>query len=345
MVRLKPNWGAVVIAGFILGAAGAQVQADDRVVLLEEPGRPEPGLTSALRIQLTGVAELDVRQAPETPGVSARVQAASELAQEDDVLVVTWAEPAVTLGDGSREAVLYVVGHKQGRALLEVVRVPGGDGPEVERSLALKLREVVDEVRHNRQQAEAASGDLMLEPAPSRSARGWGATVAVSGAVGPLPGSELGQWGVRMSAGPALRDGSLRLLAMLQLAVFPQLEIARDARRVQLYELGPGLLLRAQLRQRLVWLGLRIGPELSWVQAEGQSARGRGETTEIVPSLIAGLDVELPLADGVSVGAAVDLEARFKRQRFTIDGARVADLGRLRPVASIGLIWNGPDVR
>lgn len=347
MVRLKRKLSAWLIASLILGVWSRDVQADDRVVLLEDARRPNSGLIAALQIQLTGVAELDVRQEPDNPGVSGRVQVASRLAQADDVLLVTWAEPAVELGDGSREAVLYVVGHKQGRALLEVVRVPGGEGPEVERSLALKLREVVEEIRSNR--AQAAAADVMLEAAPEpeepEPAAGWDIAVAVAGAVGPLSGSDLGQWGARMSAGPAWRSGALRLAGMLQVTVFPQVELARGASRVRFYEIGPGLLLRAQLRQGLFWFGVRAGPQLSWVKAEGESATRAGEANELTTSLLVGAEVELPIDDGVGIAAGVDLEAHFKRQHFTVEGERVVDLGRLRPVASIALTWNGPAVR
>lgn len=343
MVRLKRNFGGWLTAGFILIAGAARVQAEDRVVLLDDPARPSPGLVSALRIQLTGVAELDVRQDPEMAGVSKRVQVASQLAQADDVLVVTWAEPAVELADGSREAVLYVVGHKQGRALLEVVRVPGGEGPVVERSLALKLRELVDEVRQNREQAAAA--DVMLEAAPPPPAGRWDAVVAVAGAVAPLADSDVGQWGARMSGGAAFRDGGLRLAGLLQVAVFPQLEIAQGPSRVRLYEIAPSLLARAQLQHGALWFGLRLGPELSAVKAEGKSANGQGETSEVVASLLVGAEVELQLGAGVGVAAAIDLQGRFKRQRFTVDSDRVVDLGRVRPVASLGLTWNGPAVR
>jgi len=347
MFRLKGISTTGVIASLILGSWASHVQAEDRVVLLQDPAAPPgSGLASALRIQLTGAADVDVRDVPQDVGVSLRIQAASLLAQADDVLVAVWAEPAVEVGGGAREAVLYVVGHEQGRALVEIVRVPGGEGPDVDRTLALKVRELVDEVRANR--AQAAANDLTLEPAAATVARSepaWGARVLLAGALAPLSGSDLGQWGARLAAGPAWRDGALRISGLAELTVFPELELGAAAGQARLFELAPGLLGHAQWRQGAVWIGLRAGLFVSVLAAQGQSARGRGEAREIAPSWLAGVDVELPIGDGVGLAAAVDLQARIRRQRFSIDENEVVDLGRLRPVVSIALTWSADAVR
>jgi hypothetical protein len=347
MLRLKGISRAGLFASLILGCWAARVQAEDRVVLLQDPAAPSgSGLAYALRIQLTGAADVDVRDLPQDAGVSLRVQAASQLAQAEDVLVAVWAEPAVELENGSREAVLYVVGHKQGRALVEIVRIPGGEGPDVDRSLALKVRELVDEVRANR--AKAAENDLMLEPAAASSAPsepGWGARVLVAGALAPLSGSALGQWGARIAAGPAWREDALRVSALAELTIFPELEVDATAGKANLFELAPGVLAHAQWRQGAVWVGLRAGLALSLLAAEGQSPSGRGDAREIAPSWLAGVDVELPISDGLGVAAAVDLQTRIRRQRFSIDEDEVVDLGRLRPLVSIALTWSADGVR
>jgi hypothetical protein len=346
MLRLKGISRGGVAIGLILGCWTGPVQAEDRVVLLEDSAAARGGLGSALRIQLTGAAEVEVRDLPENAGVSRKMQAASELTQSEDVLLVVWAEPAIELADGSREAVLYAVGHKQGRALVEIVRVPGGEGPDVERSLALKVREVVDEVRHNREQA--AASELMLEPAaaaPVTAEPAWGARVSVAGALAPLSGSDLGQWGARLAAGPAWRDGPLRISGLVELAVFPELEVQVPPAEVRLFELAPGALAHAQWRQADVWIGLRAGLSFSFLNAEGHSAAGSGEGSELAPAWLFGVDVEVPIGAGVGVAAALDLQARIRRQRFTVAGDQVVDLGRLRPLVSIALTWSGDGIR
>jgi hypothetical protein len=57
---------------------------------------------------------------------------------------------------------LYVVGEKEGRALVEVVRVPGDRGPELERTIGLKVREFVAAIQ--RGQAARAEAAQLLQP-------------------------------------------------------------------------------------------------------------------------------------------------------------------------------------
>ena len=51
----------------------------------------------------------------------------------------------------------------------------------------------------------------------------------------------------------------------------------------------------------------------------------------------AGLAAGLGAGFGASLGC--DLQARFRRQRFAINGDEVADLGRVRPFARAMLTW------
>jgi hypothetical protein len=349
MVRLNRKLGGWLVwaAGCLLPAAQGSAQAEgDRVVLLEDPALPpRPVLGQALRIQLFDRARVDVVQGPAASGLSERVAAASALAQ--DALVVVWAEPTVTLGDGSREAVLYVVGHKQGRALVEIVRVQGGDSPDVDRSLALKVREVVDEVRKNRERG--AETGLLLEPLQEPPlplvppGGGWGATVGVGGAVGPLSG--FGQFGAQLYGGPAYAEARMRLTALLALTWYPELESSQGAATVRLREVGPGLLARAQVRADRAWLGLRAGLTLSFVDAEATSALGRGGDDVRFVSWLSGVDVELPITRAVALSVALDLQTRFHRQRFAVSGREVVDFGRVRPLLLLSLSWNSEAVR
>jgi hypothetical protein len=334
----------------------ARAQEQDKVVLLEDSAQPpRPGLSHALRIQLLDVAAVDVRQWPETSGFSERIQVANGVAAEPGALVVVWAEPTVELPDGSREAVLYVVGREQGRALMEIVRVPGGSGPDVDRSLAIKVGEVVHEVRTNR---ERAAREMMLEPAPAPASAlppphaaaepaeaGWGLTAALGAVAGPLGGSEFGQWGMRAGAGAAYRSGDVRISGLAELSWFPRLRIARGSSQVRFDELGPGLLARAQLREGSVWLGLRTGAGLSWIDADAQSASSDGEASELVATWLVGFDAEIEIVGGLGLAAAIELQGREPRRRFAVEGEHVVDLGRLRPLALLALTFHDERVR
>lgn len=317
--------------------AGVVAQTAEKVVLLEDPAAPpRPGLSAALRIQLVGAALVEAHDAPVATGLARRVRAASELADAEGALLVVWAEPTLALPDGSHEVVLYVVGHDQGRALVEVVRVQGGDSPDVDRSLALKVREVVDEVRRNR--ALAAGSGLMLTPAePARG--GHGPTLGLGLALGPLSG--LAQWGARVHGGIAVVDGPLRFSGLLALSWHPEVDAQGDGARVSVAEVAPGLLARVGFRTRAVWLGLRAGAALSFIEAQAVSARGSGEASVRVVSFVTGLEIEVPIADGIGLVAAVELQTRARRQRFAVLGDAFVDLGRVRPLALLAVTWSG----
>jgi hypothetical protein len=130
----------------------------------------------------------------------------------------------------------------------------------------------------------------------------------------------------------------------LGLGWFPALRIESAGDSVRLSELAPGLALHAQLRQAALWLGLRSGASLVWVQASGRSRDGaRGpQGSEQLAVLENGFDVELPIAGGFGVELALLLQTWLDRQRFAVNGMQVADLGRLRPLVRLSLTWVVP---
>jgi hypothetical protein len=354
MSRLKGKSSFVVILGGLLWAAGAH--ADDRVLLLENVGQPSQALSTALGVQLIGVAELQVRGMPEVAVLPARIRAARELGQREDALLVVWAEKSVDLPDGTQEAVLYAVGQREGRALLEVVRVPGGLGPDMDRTLALKVREMVDELHRN--QARTPS-EAMLQPvrppppkptAPS-SAQGprFGAELGLGGlaAVGGPPAGEPARWGAAATGGPVMLDEPLRLSARAELSWLPPVTAQRAGAQVRFGELVPALVLHGQLRQGPLWLGARTGFGLAFVDATGStSSTGLSAHRTVRTALwLVGLELELPVAAGFGLLLGVELRARFRNQRFEVNGNEVVDLGRLRPLVGLALTWTTGRVR
>ncbi len=371
----------------LLALVGAgHARADDRVLLLQNPGRPDSGLLSALRIQLTGAADADSRPAPanarDTP---ARIEAAAALARSEHALLVVWVDGPLVLPDGAREAVLYVVGQRQGRALLEVVHVPGEHGPDLERSLALKVREVVDQLR---QQAAAARRAAAVQPAGAGQAAAAGAAggaqpaggepaAALGGALiaspTPVPapaaqrepgsalgltlgfdavasaqaGTALGWWGLQAHAGPELRAAAWRLDAQAVLRWLPSLQLRREQASVRVEQVSPGLLLHARMRGGPLWIGAYAGAAFALVDASGRDAAGDvGRRSPVLPVLCTGLALELPVAAGLGLELGLELRAYFARRRFAVDGVPVVDLGRTRPSLSLGLTYGyGPEHR
>jgi hypothetical protein len=329
------------------------VLADDRVFLIEDDPGARSGLESALRIQLTGAAEIETRpRAPGATSLPGRIAAATELVRAEGALLVVWAEGPVQLADGSQEAVLYAVGQREGRAQLEVVRVPGGSGPDMDRLLALKVRAVVDELRtrqsglvepaQNPEQGEVGRPPRPEEPETEQPAAyyRWSAALAAGVAASPLARSDFGQWGVAASAGPMLVSERLRFAGTLELGWYPGIDLASGGESVSFHEIAPGLALQAALRVGGVWLGARTGPELAFVSASGQSTAGtRGSSAVRVPLWLVGAYAEIALGAGFGASLGLDVQMRLRRQRFAVDSDEVADLGRVRPFARLLLTW------
>ena len=342
-------------------------RAEDRVLLLDSEAAARPGLLAALRIQLTGAAAVEVRHELPPGDSAARIAYATELSRRENALLVVWAEGPTPLPYGGQEAVLYAAGRREGRALLEVVRVPGQRGPDMDRTLALKVSEVVSELKAaERAGAEAgAIGGAGIAGAPAAGHAGesatqpaaalhdaepieeeepapwqWRPNLGAGVLAAPQARTDAGQWSAQLHAGVGLRSEPWQLGARLGFGFAPGVTATRDGARVQSTELTPELTLLAQFEQRPLWLGLRAGFALSFVEAQGFTPQGLDrDGSARIPALRFGVDVELPVLAGFSVALAIELEARLLRQRFAVNEEEVADLGQLRPLARLSVLF------
>ena len=225
----------------------------------------------------------------------------------------------------------------------------------MDRTLALKVREMVDELHRN--QARTPS-EAMLQPRPappqkptapsSAQGRRFGAELGlgVLAALGGPPAGEPARWGAAATAGPVMLDGSLRLSARAELSWLPPVTAQRAGAQVRFGEIVPALVLHSQLRQGGLWLGAHTGFGLSYVDATGTSSSGESrDATERVALWLVGLELELPMGAGFGLLLGVELQARLRRQRFAVNGTEVVDLGRIRPLAGLALTWNPADLR
>jgi len=343
---------AVACAALVgVGRGHAQTVVPTRVVLLEDPADPPAeSLVQALRIQLSGLCGLE--PTPLEPGAVPREQALP-WAREPGTLAVVWLPTGAGLR--AREATeLRVLGADttaQGEPVLreELVRVPGGPRSDVERGLALKVRELADALRRGRASARQAKASATGDGVPPAA----GAADPIGAALGPAfalgarvaPLSGRAQWGGLLVGGAAWRSRSLRLVGAFELSWFPAIELTSGPARARVRELAPGVFARAELRRAALCIGAHGGLGLSFVHAEGSDGRERGEATTRLVSARGGLHVELAIAAGLGLYFGVDLQARLGRQRFTVDGVQLVDFGRLRPLATLALAWSGPALR
>jgi hypothetical protein len=316
--------------------AQAGVVPPPRVVLIQPEGEPpRPGLEPALRIQLRGTAEVIAVPRAFASDMPARLAAASALAEEHNADWVLWTDPPQTTAPQSEQAVLYLVGRQNGRALIEVVRVPGGEGPEVDRSLALKVHELIDV----REGAAYALGNAEVpEPESERKrVQLW----LEAGAQGTIEGDGGAALDVLVAIGPSVSTPSLMVALPIELAIGLPRHIERGGDEVSWTELGATLWLKLGARLGPAVVGGGLGAKLAFTDVEGTTQAGRqGTATELLPSMVASIDGELPLSASLGARLAVGTELRFKRQHFLIEGDDVGNTGRIVPFARLSVVWH-----
>ena len=357
---------ALVCVGVVTGHAWAQEQ--EPVVLLQEHARSQAGLATALRIQL-GSTPVQVQPWPASYSLPERIRAAGELAQETHAFAVVWTEPALKLGDGSRLAVLYVVGRHEGRAVLEVVRVPGEHGPDLDRTLALKVSAVLDELR--RSALAAPSGALLnaappvAEPAPELAQppaappeqpstldynepaealdEGPRPHWLASARAGLRAGAQLSpgwlRWGLSGALGPELAFDHWSASLRVGLDVYPSAETTNLAGSISVFEVAPSLLAAVRWTWPAFSVGARAGAEIAFIGASARSASGRpGEQSVSTLSWMLGLELERALSEAIGIAATFDAHLHTLRRTFSVNDTVVADLGRSQFVVGLELI-------
>jgi hypothetical protein len=359
-------------------ASPAAAQANEPVLVLQQRGHAQTKLVSALRIQLsetTPIRVLDWTMA-DSAGLGERIQKASQLAGSSQALAVVWTEPHSELPDGTQEAVLYVVGRRQGRALLEVVRVPAGHGPDLDRTLALKVGEILAELRQASaaqpnaaapgatQPSETQLSAAMLAPVigtPASEARSnappsataanrdtetqrshWGVAVRAGGRLAAQLEPSWNRLALSCGAGPVLQTGMLTTALRLGVDWYPEVARSRSGDTVRISETAAWLLAGAQWRANdNVSLGARAGATFALLSAHGTTARGvTGDDNTSTLSWLLGIELEQAITAELGVATSLDIQVHALRHRFEVNSETVADLGLVQLVFGIELVWH-----
>ncbi|HET6335195.1 MAG TPA: hypothetical protein VFG30_18350 [Polyangiales bacterium] len=337
--------------------------------MLEQSGAPK-GFLVALQIQLSGLAQPERHIVAPAASAAEAIERASQLVRDQGALAAVWVDRGPAEGGGP--VVAYVVGDRQGRALIEVVRVPGDRGPELERTTALKIRELVAAMLRG-QAARAEAGQLLQtegrpptaagpsgaeeqlpvaaqpsaaqssaalpneqpdEPPPT--APGWTAFASAGIRLGSQPDLGLGRWGFGLGAGPVLDLRQFRLAVALGFDAFPSIEVERAGNSARFWEWTVGAALHAQMQSGPLWLGARAGPQLVGLEAHGTTrADTPGNAAPTSWALSLGLDAEVPLTRFVSLLAGMQLQALARHLHLDVNDDELVDLGRVR--ARVGL--------
>ena len=307
----------------------------DVVLVLDADSKVSGGFLSALQIELGDAYHVTVAPRTVPAALPARIALATELVESERALATVWIE------DGSpqpRSALLYVVGRRAGRALLEVVQAPDTGELDLPRMLSIKLAELLAQLRsgtsHPLQPPAPARAQPALPPpaaAPElTSPRVWGAL-----ALGPRFDVGLGagwsRFGLGAGLAPELSFGSLRLALGLGIDWYPSLQVRSNSSEVSLSEATPRVFVGASWFTPGVAFAFQAGPTWSFMSVTGRTPKGleHGETLDAL-GLSFALSAERSFASTLSLGARLELHVAERRLHFDVNDEPVLDRGRLR---------------
>lgn len=325
-----------------------------KVLVLTGPDQ-RPGFVAALRIQLAADSEVVAVTAPPGDSLAERLAAAATGVEERGAALAVWLERGP--GDGY---VLYAVGRRSNRGVIEVGRV--APGLNADRELALKVGALVDDLAHQptaatvlepgpetdeaETVAEAAAADVDADaaahadpvPVPVPDLR-WSALASAAATSAMGFGEPRAQRGVAIGLGARLRRGSRYLELSVAGRWLADRVVTNDEGRATLSELGGAL--KAGAFAELA--GLEVGPELalSWRQLE-TAARTTddfmGEATSSIPAIDLVATARLPVLDHLSVAVSVGGGVNLVSEQMTIRDQVAVDVRRARLVTELAVV-------
>lgn len=319
--------------------------AQSRVLLFDTQNYPSrDGLYAALRIQLVGVADvIRFGTLPDT-AITDRVATATASVKNEKAMLAVWVEGPNKLSDGSSELVLYLVGERSGRAVVELLRLPAGKGPDVDRSLALKVREVVDtlistESPHqnllNSSVKRPTQDRKPMEPGPSLS---WVYGAGVIAAT--QPGTRFGLWGAALDGGVWWDLSGFRIAGEAMLHLHGQVEIVNEYGRVFIDDITPGIGMRGLVDYLPFSFGTLLGFQLRVVDATGVTLSGsEGDDQSVMPCFITALDAQLEFDTVIALRLDIGLQFALRPKLYTVNDRELAELGQPRPFAQLGVAF------
>lgn len=313
-------WCLLVVACLSVCASTARAES---VLLRETPGLRE-GLCVALRIQLTGVAEVRCEHDAAGLALSDRLAAATTRAREVGASIGVLLER----DPDPRHVRMYLVGARAEQAVIALERIENRADADVDRSLALEVQSALDALHALAVPPPAAPSLVSVRVAPSAPRARW-RLVAEAGGM--------------LSVGSSRRYGGAAGLGVriATRARFGELVVAgrslsdahgrRNGAELDVEEWGAALELRAGRTLRWLSLGGLIALGAERVHARGRARDGSvGGVRLGIARLAAGLELRCRVARGAALRLAPTLELYPLQHRFAVDGAVLDSIGRAR---------------
>jgi hypothetical protein len=321
------------IALFSLGPCAAHARAEGKVLLFEVQGL-RSSLCAAMRIQLTDVAEVRCRPETGDAPLASRVARAAALVREEEAALGVLLER-----DPDPERVrMVLVGAADDQAVLAIERIVDRPEPDVDRSLALKVRDALERLGSTppalapraatMPEATMPMASILASAPPPEPATRFRTLLEAGGALSigtDLRGLGLFGAGIRMARARAYVDGLVAGQVATTLRTrAPEGAVTED-------EWGAALSLRGGFSRRRFALGLY--GELGALSVRAIGTTTDGSTGSVRRGLFRsalGIEARLALFSGVALRFAPAVELYPVAQRFALDDRVVVELGRAR---------------
>ena len=343
--------GYITLVLWLAWGVGAQAQLPG-VRLVERDGlRPE--LCAALRIQLSGAADVSCEPGPAEATLPERIQdtAMRVRSRGERLGVFLERDPDPGL------VRMYLVGSQPDQAVLAVEKIEDRPDHDVDRSLALKVSASLELV--GRVEAQIAATSKQAEPAmPMAAALAAPAESTQPPSLSPIPARSwafLAEFGGGVRIDPQAHGVVGATLGVSRVApkwrvdlglgfeISTRYSIVEGLAEVQAWERGPFLSARALRRlRRFEWGGeLQLG--CSFLAAEGIAADGsHGEKLLAIPGMGIGLDVRVRLFSSAYLRLSPRLDIPFIDQSLRVDQVTVVDYPPVGATVPLSLLFYLP---
>jgi len=329
----------------------APTPADTQVALLvAEDAEPRPGFALSLRIHLpVDVAVIEAGTLRAGLSTSERIEQALGVVELHQAQAALWVEGPVLRADGDREFVLYVIGRRHDRAIVDVLRltstgdVAASTPDTIDRSLALKVSHLLSDVTRGDDlidtplspgapDAVVVSGESKLQ-----------ALVLVGASVHSPTGSLPTQAGLRLGVGLQVADTSQWLACLWSVRLMPRSERNNASGALELEEITASLELSWLHRLGSFALGAHLGAMLRSLDATGTTALGSvGDRHSFVAGPVFGPSASWLLHSNLRIDLGARLELATQRVNYRVNDTELGDSGRVRLGLQLDLLGQLP---
>lgn len=314
----------------LVAVTAGQPSGRPLVLVLDNPSVSQgKGLIESLQIQLanTGVVRSGPRLEPGS--LESRVDRARELGAAQGAKLVVWLERR-----SAREHVLVVVNPERTSSEVDLFRIRARAGPDVARSLALKVSDVLDRIIRGKTIPDALRVRVHEPPKP-RYAR-W--AVGVDGREALSDGVPNRQLGVRLTLSRDVVLPSWWLMVSASVAADFGVLGEGLAGQIQTRELVGAVGVAWLARLGAVGLGPGLEARLRIVRGRGITEAGNvGSRVVAIPTFALLAHALIDVTRRVQLQFAVGGVLAARHRKFAVNRVPLVDLGRWSSELHVGL--------